>query len=62
VALTIDPRIQAVLDRLDEQAELQKLVGMLDEYEVRIAISYLSKLLLSRAKPYVNPHRYNQSA
>jgi hypothetical protein len=38
--------------------ELDRLVDMLDDYEIEIGITYLSNLLLSRAKPNVRSHSH----
>lgn len=39
--------------------ELNRLVDMLDKYEINIAVSYLSNLLLSRVHPNANGHRHS---
>lgn len=42
----------------DGRVELDRMIAMLDEYEINIAIDYLSNLLLSRAKPHDSDRRY----
>lgn len=40
---------------LNDRDELQRLCNMLDDQETEIAITYVSNLLLSHAKPAAEP-------
>lgn len=46
--------IQGRIESRDNREELDRLINLLDDEEIKIAIRYLANLLTSRAKPHVS--------